>query len=56
MDGCALVMRPSGLLGQKVSERNDFALLEGIGGECAGAITFLAPGQALPAANRARGF
>ena len=30
-----------------VSERNDFALLEKIGGECAGAVTFLPPGVTL---------
>lgn len=28
-----------------VSQQNDFALLDGIGGECAGAITLLEPGQ-----------
>ncbi|MFU8831796.1 MAG: type II toxin-antitoxin system HipA family toxin [Wenzhouxiangella sp.] len=33
----------------QVSRQNDFALLEHIGGECAGAVTFLQPGQALPA-------
>jgi serine/threonine-protein kinase HipA len=33
----------------QVSGQNDFALLDGIGGECAGAVTFLEPGQALPA-------
>ena len=33
----------------QVSGQNDFALLEHIGGECAGAVTFLHPGQALPA-------
>ncbi len=32
----------------QVSNQNDFALLDRIGGECAGAVTFLAPGQALP--------
>jgi serine/threonine-protein kinase HipA len=32
----------------QVSGQNDFALLEHIGGECAGAVTFLEPGQALP--------
>lgn len=31
----------------QVSGQNDFALLERIGGECAGAVTLLAPGQAL---------
>lgn len=33
----------------QVSDQNDFALLDRIGGECAGAVTFLEPGQALPA-------
>lgn len=33
----------------QVSRQNDFALLDHIGGECAGAVTFLEPGQALPA-------
>ena len=32
----------------QVSRLNDFALLDHIGGECAGAVTFLEPGQALP--------
>lgn len=32
----------------QVSGQNDFALLDQIGGECAGAVTFLAPGQTLP--------
>ncbi|QDL54791.1 type II toxin-antitoxin system HipA family toxin [Rhodoferax aquaticus] len=32
----------------QVSSQNDFALLDHIGGDCAGAVTFLAPGQALP--------
>jgi serine/threonine-protein kinase HipA len=32
----------------QVSGENDFALLDRIGGECAGAVTVLAPGQALP--------
>lgn len=32
----------------QVSSQNDFALLDHIGGECAGAVTFLEPGQALP--------
>lgn len=32
----------------QVSGQNDFALLDHIGGECAGAVTFLKPGQALP--------
>ena len=31
-----------------ISPRNDFALLEQIGGECAGAVTFLPAGQPLP--------
>ena len=31
----------------QVSDQNDFALLDHIGGECAGAVTFLEPGQAL---------
>lgn len=33
----------------RVSGQNDFALLDHIGGECAGAVTFLKPGQVLPA-------
>jgi serine/threonine-protein kinase HipA len=33
----------------QVSGQNDFALLNHIGGECAGAVTFLEPGQVLPA-------
>ena len=33
----------------QVSGQNDFALLDRIGGECAGAVTFLEPGQDLPA-------
>lgn len=33
----------------KVSGQNDFALLDRIGGECAGAVTFIEPGQSLPA-------
>lgn len=33
----------------QVSGQNDFALLDHIGGECAGAVTFMAPGQAAPA-------
>ena len=33
----------------QVSGQNDFALLDQIGGECAGAVTFLAPEQALAA-------
>ena len=36
----------------QVSNQNDFALLNHIGGECAGAVTFLAPGQGLPAPTR----
>lgn len=32
-----------------VSRQNDFALLDGIGGECAGAVTLLEPGQTPPA-------
>ena len=32
-----------------ISARNDFAMLERIGGECAGAVTFITTGQALPA-------
>jgi serine/threonine-protein kinase HipA len=32
----------------QVSVQNDFALLDQIGGECAGAVTFLEPGEALP--------
>src|SRR4051812_39468575 len=31
-----------------ISARNDYAMLERIGGECAGAVTFLPAGQALP--------
>lgn len=31
-----------------ISARNDFAMLEQIGGECAGAVTFLPAGEALP--------
>ncbi len=34
-----------------ISARNDFAMLEQIGGECAGAITFMPAGQALPEQN-----
>lgn len=33
----------------QVSRQNDFALLDRIGGECAGAVTFLEPDQVLPA-------
>ena len=32
-----------------ISERNDYAMLERIGGECAGAVTFLPAGEPLPA-------
>ena len=32
----------------QVSRQNDFALLDHIGGECAGAVTFLKPGHQLP--------
>lgn len=35
----------------QVSGQNDFALLDHIGGECAGAVTFLEPGQPLPTAD-----
>jgi len=31
-----------------ISARNDYAMLERIGGECAGAVTFIAQGQPLP--------
>jgi serine/threonine-protein kinase HipA len=31
-----------------ISARNDYAMLERIGGECAGAVTFMAKGQPLP--------
>ena len=34
-----------------ISPRNDFAMLERIGGECAGAITFLPPGEKPPKAD-----
>ena len=40
-----------------VSRRNDFALLSGIGGECAGAVTLLEPGrqeEALPSEQNGR--
>ena len=33
----------------QISGQNDFALLDNIGGECAGAVTFLKPGQTLRA-------
>ena len=36
----------------QVSGQNDFALLDRIGGECAGAVTFLVPGQILLAPAR----
>jgi serine/threonine-protein kinase HipA len=32
-----------------ISARNNYAMLERIGGECAGAVTFMSAGQALPA-------
>lgn len=35
----------------QVSGQNDFALLDHIGGECAGAVTFLEPGQSLSTAT-----
>jgi len=35
----------------QVSRQNDFALLDGIGGECAGAVTMLAPGQTPASTN-----
>src|SRR5277367_224540 len=31
-----------------ISARNDYAMLERIGGECAGAVTFIPAGQSLP--------
>jgi serine/threonine-protein kinase HipA len=34
-----------------ISERNDYAMLERIGGECAGAVTFLPAGESLLAPN-----
>jgi serine/threonine-protein kinase HipA len=34
-----------------ISARNDYAMLERIGGECAGAVTFVANGQGLPEPN-----
>lgn len=37
----------------QVSHHNDFALLDHIGGECAGAVTFMEPGQTLPVMGRA---
>jgi len=36
----------------QVSGQNDFALLDHIGGEFAGAVTFVAPGQTLPTTAR----
>ena len=36
-----------------ISARNDYAMLEQIGGECAGAVTFLPHGQTLPKRNNA---
>ncbi len=36
----------------QVSNQNDFALLDRLGGECAGAVTLLAPGQVPPAPAR----
>jgi serine/threonine-protein kinase HipA len=35
----------------QVSGQNDFALLDQIGGECAGAVTFLEPGLLAPTEN-----
>src|SRR5713101_2666378 len=37
-----------------ISARNDYAMLEQIGGECAGAVTFIPAGQALPEEKAAR--
>ncbi len=34
-----------------ISARNDYAMLERIGGECAGAVTFIPTGDTLPAGN-----
>src|SRR6186997_2370309 len=34
-----------------ISARNDYAMLERIGGECAGAVTFLPHGERLPERN-----
>src|SRR5580765_4617483 len=34
-----------------ISARNDYAMLERIGGECAGAVTFMPSGQPLPERN-----
>lgn len=36
----------------QVSGQNDFALLDHIGGECAGAVTFFEPGRTLPVPTR----
>jgi serine/threonine-protein kinase HipA len=36
-----------------ISARNDFAMLERIGGECAGAVTFIAEGTSLPESDNA---
>ena len=36
----------------QVSDQNDFVLLDHIGGECAGAVTLLKPGQAPPLPTR----
>jgi serine/threonine-protein kinase HipA len=38
----------------RVSSKNDFALLDGIGGECAGALILLEPGQTPPVEAHAR--
>ena len=35
----------------QISRQNDFALLGHIGGECAGAVTFMEPGQKLPGSS-----
>jgi serine/threonine-protein kinase HipA len=32
-----------------ISKRNDYAMLERIGGECAGTVTFIPAGETLPA-------
>src|SRR6266571_8234306 len=34
-----------------ISARNDYAMLEQIGGECAGAVTFIRAGEPLPERN-----
>ncbi len=39
----------------QISGQNDFALLDNIGGECAGAVTFLKPGQTLPVPSSVEG-